>query len=255
GQALRLVSTTSLLSGSGNDQDSPRILAWRTDRLYTNFYVAVDVLGWNTSIDRNTNGPLIALLARLTNVVRNPSVPVGRPDTMILWLNYNRFGGPGGGTRGVIDLGHLTDGQGDTPNDTLGVQGEFTLNPGHAYRMVFTGTNLYDGSGVLTNSVYYGRIYDLQDLTRPLATVFCPDPFPGYGGFFGYPLWTDPGYLGLASVGDGASRTTDVTFDNFVAAEYPPASVTFPGTTNGEAGVPQVVNRTPASYSNFYSPV
>jgi hypothetical protein len=30
--------------------------------------------------------------------------------------------------------------------------------------------------------------------------------------------------------------------------------VSFPGTTNGEAGLPQVVNRTPASYSNFYSP-
>ena len=43
-----------------------------------------------------------------------------------------------------------------------------------------------------------------------------------------------------------------MTFDNFVAAEYPPTSVSFPGTTNGEAGLPQVVNRTPASYINFY---
>ena len=39
-----------------------------------------------------------------------------------------------------------------------------------------------------------------------------------------------------------------------MAAEYPPTSVSFPGTTNGEAGLPQVMNRTPASYSNFYAP-
>jgi hypothetical protein len=256
GKALRLVASTSLLSGSGDTKDSPKIVAWRTDRLYTNFYVAVDVLSWNPSINRDTNGPLIALVARLTNVVRDVSVPVGRPDTMILYLHVNRFGGVPQGTRGYLTMGHLTDGQDSTPNDTLGVLGaDFTLNPGHQYRMVFTGTNLYDGGGALTNSVYYGRVYDLQDLTRPLATIYCPDPFPGYGGFFGYPLWSGPGYSGLASIADGTGgRSSDVTFDNFVAAEYPPTSVSFPGTTNGEAGLPQVINRTPASYSNFYSP-
>ena len=252
GKAIRMVATT--LTHADADNDSPRILAWRTDRLYTNFYVAVDVVAWNTSIDRNTNGPLIALLARMTNVVRNPSFPVGRPDTMAFFLNVNRFGGAPQGTRGVINIGHLTDGMPNTFLDTLGVQGDFTVDPGHQYRMVFTGTNQLDGSGVITNSIYYGRVYDLQDLTRPLATLYCPDPYPGYGALIGNPVWEAPGYSGFASIADGTNRTTDVTFDNFVAAEYPPTSVSFPGTTNGEAGLPQVINRTPASYSNFYAP-
>jgi hypothetical protein len=253
GKAIRLVATNCTLTPPPPPQDdsayTPRVLAWRTDRLYTNFYVAVDVLGWNTSIDRNTNGPLIALMARTTNVLRDPSVPVGQPDCMILWLNYNRFGGTGGGTRGVIDMGHLTGGGSASIFNTLGVQGEFTLNPGHAYRMVFTGTNLLDGSAVATNSIYYGRVYDLQDLTHPLVTIACPDPLPGIDATS---LWESAGYSGFASVADGTSKTTDITFDNFVAAEYPPASVSFPGTTNGEAGVPQVLNRTPASWTNFY---
>jgi len=252
GKAVRMSATTPTHADS--DNDSPRVIAWRTDRMYTNFYVAVDVLSWNTSIDRNTNGPLIGLVARLTNVVRDASFPVGRPDGMILWLNYNRFGNPVDGTRGVVNLAHLTDGQGNTPLDTLGMQGEFTLNPGHSYRMVFTGTNILDGSGNAINSIFYGRVYDLQDLTRPLATVYCPDVYPGYGGFFGNPTWEAPGYSGIASISDGTNKTTDVTFDNFVAAEYPPTSVSFPATTNGQAGLPQVVNRTPASYSNFYAP-
>ena len=33
--------------------------------------------------------------------------------------------------------------------------------------------------GPVHNSIYCGRVYDLQDLTHPLATVYCPDPYPG----------------------------------------------------------------------------
>ena len=253
GKAIRLAATTGIVPPL-DDQDSPRVILWRTDRRYTNFYVAVDVLDWNTSIDRDTNSSLICLMARLTNVVQDPNVPVGRPDAMVLLLNVNRFGGTGGGTRGVINLAHLSDGQAKDIFTTLGVQAEATLDPGHKYRMVFTGTNLLDGSGVATNSIYYGRVYDLQDLTRPLVTVSCPDPITPCFGCPSEAAWEAPGYSGIGSVGDGTTRTTDVTFDNFVAAEYPPTSVSFPGTTNGEAGVAQVINRTPASYSNFYAP-
>jgi hypothetical protein len=264
GKAIRLVATNCTLTPPPYPQDesayTARVLAWRTDRLYTNFYVAVDILGWDTSIESDTNAPLIGLMARAVNVVRDPSVPVGWPDCMILFLNYNRFGGTGGGTRGVIDMGHLKDGGTASVFNTLGVQAECTLKPGHSYRMVFTGTNMLDYLGN-PSSVYWGRVYDLQDLTHPLVAITCPDPYPGFDPTA---PWETPGYSGIASVADGIHRsddhtfinytTTDVTFDNFVAAEYPPASVSFPGTTNGEAGLPQVINRTPASYSNFYAP-
>lgn len=250
GKAIRLVANSCGLATGNSIRDgtvsNPRIMAWRTDRLYTNFYVAADVLSWDTSINRDTNSPNILLIGRLTNVLRSINgviAPVGRPDCMVLLLNVNRFGGPGGGTRGVINLAHLVNGGADNAFASLGLQGDFTLDPGHAYRMVLTGTNL------VGNSVYYGRVYDLQDLTRPLATVFCPD-----SEFGSTPPWEAAGYSGIGTTSGDTNASTDVTLDNFVAAEYPPTSVSFPGTTNGEAGLPQVVNRTPASYSNFYVP-
>jgi len=257
GKAIRMVANySSLVTGDpiadDTAQNNPRVIAWRTDRLYTNFYVAIDVLGWNTSIERETNRPLVSLVARVRNLVRDPNVPVGRPDCMVMYLNVNRFGGSPQGTRGVINIGHLKDGGVGSVFDTLGVQGEFTLDPGHAYRMVFTGTNLLDAAN---NSLYCARVYDLQDLTRPLVTLTCPDPWPGFDP---ESLWRAPGYSGFGTVADGAVndawvfRTTDVTFDNFVAAEYAPSTVSFPGTPNGEAGVPQVVNRSPLSWTNFY---
>lgn len=50
----------------------------------------------------------------------------------------------------------------------------------------------------------------------------------------------------------GKDPTTDTTFDNFVAAELPPTSVSPPATPHGMTGFPQVVNRTPVSFGNFY---
>ena len=255
GKAIRLEATQpSQVDSVDEDNDTPRVMAWRTDRMYTNFYVAVDILSWNSSINRDTNSTLITLMARMTNVVRDPTVPFGRPDAMALILNVNRFGGTPQGTRGVLNLFHLVNGMAANLLECAGIQGDFTMNPGHQYRMVFTGTNFVDSTGAYTNGMYWGRVYDLQDLTRPLATVLCPDGFPNYGTYFGDPSWGAPGYSGIAGIGDGAARSADVTFDNFVAAEYPPATVSLPGTTNGQAGVPQVINRTPSSYSNFYAP-
>ena len=52
----------------------------------------------------------------------------------------------------------------------------------------------------------------------------------------------------------GNNGIVDVTFDNFYADAAPPASVSAPATPQGMIGAPQVVNRTPASWSNFYTP-
>ena len=74
-------------------QNPARILAWRTDRLYTNFYVAVDIVEWNTSIVRNTNRPLICPDGPPNQCCAGshcPSRPTGLYD---VHLNVNRFGG------------------------------------------------------------------------------------------------------------------------------------------------------------------
>src|SRR5438094_10166284 len=45
GHAYRLQATTA--SGGGN---TPRVVAYRADRLYTNFFVAADIVAWDSSL-------------------------------------------------------------------------------------------------------------------------------------------------------------------------------------------------------------
>ena len=117
GQALRMVTTNQipLPPGlSGGDDSTPRIFAWRTNQTYTNFYVSVDLLNWNTSIDKSTNDAYIGLIARATNntssIYYDPNIPVGRPDGLVFILDYNRFGGTPQGTRGVVNITYFADG-------------------------------------------------------------------------------------------------------------------------------------------------
>jgi hypothetical protein len=250
GKALRLAATNTALPNDGDTgQDTPRFILWRTNQSYTNFYVAVDIAGWNASIDRSTNDATIGLLARCKNTVQDTNMSNARPTGLALALRYNRYGGTPQGTRGSMYIVYLQNG--GAPSLFGGIAGggdNFTINPGHTYRMVFTGTNLFDEYGSQTNDIYYGRVYDLQDLTRPLATLFASQPnFP-------YSYWPTVGYSGLAMVGMGWAAGGDVTFDNFVASAYPPTNVSLSATPYGLAGVPQVVNRSPASWADFYAP-
>lgn len=97
-------------------------------------------------------------------------------------------------------------------------------------------------------NVFSGYVYDLEDLTHPLVAMTGDDS----AGPFTFP---PAGYVGIfnASLATGTrDRRTDTTFDNFVASELPPGSVAFPATPHGMTGMPQVVNRSPASYRNFH---
>lgn len=272
GQALRMQTSNNIpvppqLAAFAIPQQTPRIIAWRTNQAYTNFYVAVDVVRWDTSFGEvtnttyfdptdpekdhtgMTNNSYIGLIARGTNTSYhysyNPNVPVGQPDGLTLTLDINRFGGYPQGTRGVMNIAYLTRGQPTVAGNLM--QGDFTVNPGHSYRMVFTGTNILDQFGAKTNELYQGYVYDLQDLTRPLATVrtFKPTSATTWG--------STVGYSGIISMAKNVPCMTDVTFDNFVATDGTlPASVTLPATPHGFANVPQVVNRVPGSWTNFY---
>jgi hypothetical protein len=85
GKALRLFATNSAFASTPDLQNTARAILWMTNRYYTNnFYIAVDLVDWNSSPDRTTNDSVIGLVAHATNVVRDPSVPVGRPDGVIL---------------------------------------------------------------------------------------------------------------------------------------------------------------------------
>src|SRR5439155_25767468 len=107
-----------------------------------------------------------------------------------------------------------------------------TLAEGRAYRFVLTGSS----------NLFTAAIYDLEDLTRPVVW------FRGDDSLFGLQsLWPTSGYSGIFNIAGASDRpdedqTTDTTFDNFVALPQAPASVAWPGTPHGLAGVAQVVN-------------
>lgn len=235
GKAYRLQAFTPATSGNGGAQNTARAVAVRTDVTYDTFYVAADLVAWNTNTYDKTNEAVIGLIARASSVTA--------PDQLqgiIFATHYNQYGDAVGGTRGTAQIYGVLQGGGFL---IPAAQGNFTINPGHSYRMVFAGTN----------TTWQGSWYDLQDLTHPLLTLTCDDTYaPGFFPTNGY-----SGVFGLGYRGTGASvndTTVDVTFDNFVASTFPPTSVAAPAVPHGMIGAPQVVNRTPASYANFYSP-
>lgn len=271
GQALRMQVTNQIpvppaLTAGADLQNTARIIALRTNQIYTNFFVAADILTWDTNWGKvfdstyfdpasatsdhlgMTNQVYLGLIAHATHARTNssnydPNVPYGRPDGLGLTIDIHRFGGGDpNGSRGVVNIVYFKDGQ---PNaGTVALQGDLSITPGHSYRLTFTGTNMLNQFDTPTNAVYVGRIYDLLDLTRPLVTVSC-SPIPGGG--FAY-----SGYSGLIAITKNIPCMADVTYDNFVASENPPTSVSLPATPYGLAGVPQVVSRSPASWTNFY---
>ncbi len=106
------------------------------------------------------------------------------------------------------------------------------LDPERSYRMVLTGQG----------SVLTGALYDLADLTSPVAT-----------------LETDradrhaSGTVGLFAIyfgqGQPGPQIPDVTFDNFILAESNPYADLLPegATAHGVEGVAQVIARTPST--------
>jgi hypothetical protein len=228
GKAYRLQGAAYL--GTNFSANSARVVAYRAERLYTNFYTAVDIVSWNPSTDADQ---VFGLLARGTNINS------GLVDAMVFGVRINRFQSSGG-SRGQIFIYSFLGGDTGSP----GVSGDCTLVPGHKYRFIF--------SGGLTN-IFYGAIYDLEDLTRPLVSSTADDALANTGlAGPGFPTNT-AGYVGIFNVSLGGSDpTTDTTFDNFIVQELTPTNLPAPATPNGLTGAPQVINRSPSSYSNFY---
>ena len=234
GKAYRLQGGAP--AGTLGGVNTARVVAYRPDRLYTNFYVAADIVAWDAGY---TNGQVFGLMARASNISS------GLVDAATFTVRINRFR-DAAGSRGQAQIYGFAGGN----VGSAVAQADCTLIPGRKYRFIFSGV-----SNIMT-----GAIYDLEDLTQPLISMRGDDalslnPFLNPGGA---PL-PDPslgGYSGVFNLSlDGADPMTDTTFDNFVASELPPANVVPPGTPHGLAGAPQVVNRSPASFSNFYPAV
>lgn len=188
---------------------------------YTDFYVAADMVNWTA----NTNQAVVLL---------------GRYD----------FSGGLGASKGMVFNWDL-DQDGDTAGDRYG--GELQMNistsltsqttvgvcemtpiPGHSYRMIFK----------CVGQVYTGQVYDLADLTAPLATIQFTD---------GASTFTH-GISGLLSF-DRSTGNTDVTFDNYYSGPSDPNADIAPAIRYSLPGTPVVETRSPvARYQNFYNP-
>jgi hypothetical protein len=234
GHAFRLQALVPLSYSSGTG--TARAVAVVTNQTYTNFYVAADLVNWNSSNDKSTNDQYIALLARASGI------DTGLITAMIMLFEPNNRTqtSPPGPSVGALSVGWVTGG--DLTFLTGTVPCNFTyasLVPGHSYRLVFQGTG----------NEFTGQIYDLQDLTSPLMTVIGDNSI---GAALGAPPLPTSGYSGMLVENGDVAGVADATFDNFVAAAAPPTSVSAPAVPHGLAGAPQVVNRTPASWANFY---
>jgi hypothetical protein len=238
GHAFRLQAFVPLIYSSGSG--TTRAAAVVTNVTYTDFYVAVDLVNWNSSTDTSTNDQFISLLARASGV------DIGLLDAMVLLFQPNNRTqtSPPGPSVGALSVGWITGGSLAFLADPGAIPCNFTyvgMVPGHSYRLVFQGTG----------NEFTGRVYDLQDLTSPLMTVIGDNSIGA--ALFGSSPPTS-GYSGICVANGDTAGVADATFDNFVAASAPPTSVSAPAVPHGLAGAPQVVNRTPASWSNFYSP-
>jgi len=231
GKAYRLqagaIDPSDIIAGAS--PAGARAIAYRPERIYgNNFYVAADLVAWDASY---TNNQVFGLIARASNIGS------GLFNAVTLTVRINHVP-DAAGSRGRAQIwGFSAGGLGG-----FVAQDFCTLVPGRKYRFVLSGTN----------NILAAAVYDLEDLTRPLTSM------SGDGvvaNLFGLPL-PDPslgGYSGIFSLSlIGSDPTTDATFDNFVASEFPPTSVAAPGTPHGQTGAPQVVNRSPASFANFY---
>jgi len=191
---------------------------------YSDFYMAVDLLHWAVE------DQAVLLIARLT-----PGGDFGLDGGAGMILNYDPAqagDSPGDAQGGEFQINIVQPGFTTTTLASC----EMTLAPGHSYRLVFKAVG----------QLYTGKMYDLEDLTTPLATIQVTD----VGATF------TSGFSGIVSYSrDGVTGTTDVTIDNYYAAAADPNLDIAPALRHPIPGTPVVATRLPAGrWQNFYNP-
>jgi hypothetical protein len=199
----------------------PAVTAIMQTNNYTDFYVALDLVNWVVE------DQALVISARFT-----PGGTFGLDGGSGMILNYDaaQAGDPPSNRKGgEFQINTVTPGFTAT---TLAAC-EMTFVPGHSYRMVFI--------GVGTN--FTGRVYDLEDLTTPLATIQAGDS-----------TFTS-GLSGILSFSRNGTGTTDVTVDNYYAAVSDPNLATPPALMHPIPGTPMVESRVPVGrWQNFHNP-
>ncbi len=227
-------NTATVIPGAGG---TGRSFNLRTNE-YTDFFVAVDVLNWDDKLDQAV---VLAARFRGESEVLDPcplgpgacTPGFGVMDGYVANYDPKQFGASDSSRLGgQFQINRILN---ENPSPTYCVA-NVVLTPGKSYRFTFRGV----GPNLTA------EIFDYEDLTAPLVSIETDrgTEFPS-------------GKCGLIAFSRDRS-TTDITFDNYYAAEYDPANppvVPAPATAPSMAGTPQVVTRVPARrFATFHPP-
>ena len=188
---------------------------------YTDFYEAVDVIGWDNSLNQ-----AFGFLFHASNI------GLGQTDGYV--VNYDPNQVDGG--RGQFQINKI---HGEAP-DTI-ASGNISLQPGHRYRFTLSSV-----ANVLT-----ARVYDLLDLTAPIVSISATDgTYPsGKCGLFVFSRVNAVDYT------NSPKGDCDVTFDNFYLGTNAPAQTTEPVAWSGVIGAAQLTSLQPVNLATFWSSV
>ncbi|MEY2409568.1 MAG: hypothetical protein QOF48_2238 [Verrucomicrobiota bacterium] len=176
-------------TATGNASNPGRIGSIRMDAVYTNFYLSVDVVDW-----KDNTRQAFGLLARLQNV--------GLGTTKGYAFTYERGSGVTM-TSGATDISRITN---EAPTSLPTGPDAYHMNPAKDYRFTFSGRG----------SALEGSIYELPNVTTPVLTISTTDS-TYTNGVCGLVAYDNSGGLGV----------TDVTFDNYFAADIKPPRLTY----------------------------
>jgi len=204
GSAYRFFSPAPTVSTFG----PARALSYRPDGAHTNFTVAVDLLRWDNNLDQG-----FGTFARASNIGLGRSVGY--------FFNYNPHQFPNlPVTAGELQINRVTR---EVPLTIA--RAVINLDPARKYRLLATGFGSY----------LVVKVYDLADLTKPLASADVVDTNYSAGTV---------GLLAFSHVPaeqvTNSTSNADVTFDNFLAFGSAPTNEAPPL----YHGAPQVIDST-----------
>jgi hypothetical protein len=192
------------LSPNPSQLGPPRAGSFREDIIYTNFYIAVDIVNWDDTVRQ-----AFGLLAR----VNNP----GLGTTIGYAFTYDRGSGVTM-TSGDTDLSAIICQPGvscEIPTGIVTGPSAIHLDPTKDYRFVFIG----QGPNL------EGRIYELPNTSTPVLGIMGVDSRyeSGYGGLVVYD-----------NTGSAPDIQPDVTFDNYFATDVEPPRLTLTDLSFGD---------------------
>jgi hypothetical protein len=197
------------------DAGPARVFVYR-EEAFTTFFAAFDVVDWDNGINM-----AFGFLARAGNI------GVGQTEGYVMNYDPNQTGSRPGGQ---LQINSVT---GELP-DTVAAA-NITLIDGRSYRWVFQGQG----------DELRGSVYDMEDLTQPIAEVLTDQGWiypSGNIGLFNFYRGDETDPVGIP----------DFTFDNFFVEATNPNPALWPAVPHPLPGTAQVTARTPENGANFH---